>query len=478
MPDDLSQREGEVNDGLRARWVAEGNITNESHGRIKRGGVEARATGTPPTLDTHPFFILSLLFHVTFPPPTTTTTPKYQEWSAAQLDDSFRADGTQVIDGAAAAAAPAAKLPPPAPSQPAAASTSYEARLEHDASAAVAADPRAAADPAVLALSLRRVGHDAFVRRALGNAGKRRPPPVGARGGSRSAGGGEEGAAAAAPVVAPPLRSRAIFETLSHAFVVVRPPAAQEQPESLLVVDAGFRDAVAVAAPPPALERVLDALPRVFVGGAAKLAAAVGLVAAETRQALEAEGRPLPPWRSARALLSKWMPQGAGAVADERPSEGAGGAAGGEPPSSFSPRSSAAAAADAVAAASGLSPPTSPVCATAGCCSPFSSGGRHVGGGGAFSTSPEGPFAATAAAAVPPTALGGGGSKNAATPPIALVAPPLVARLSVSLLSSSLARVSASASSAAASAAKATAAMMAAADEMRPVRRATWAPAA
>ena len=76
MPDDLSQREGEVNDGLRARWVAKGTITNESHGRIKRGGVEARATGTPPTLDTHPFFILSLLFHVTFPPPQPPPPPR------------------------------------------------------------------------------------------------------------------------------------------------------------------------------------------------------------------------------------------------------------------------------------------------------------------------------------------------------------------------------------------------------------------
>ena len=335
----------------------------------------------------------------------------------------------------------------------------------------------AAADPAVLALSLPRAGHDAFVRRALGNAGKRRPPPVGARGGSRSAGGGEEGAATAAPVVAPPLRSRAIFETLSHAFVVVRPPAAQEQPESLLVVDAGFRDAVAVVAPPPALERVLDALPRVFVGGAAKLAAAVGLVAAETRQALEAEGRPLPPWRSARALLSKWMPQGAGAVADERPSEGA---AGGEPPSSFSPRSSAAAAADAVAAASGLSPPTSPSAPLPGAAPRSPPAGATSG---EEAPSRRRPTALSIAAS---QRLGGCGAPDGArrrrlqkrrdasyrarraaagcTPVgFAAVEQP-GARLRVGVERRT-------------SAAKATAAMMAAADEMRPVRRATWAPA-
>lgn len=369
------------------------------------------------------------------------------------------------VDGSAAAASasaatPAAELqllPPAAP---------YEQRLASDAATLVASDALAATSPARLALLLSRAGHDAFVRRAPGNAWKRRSN-------SASNSGGEGAAAAAAPIQ-PPLQSRAIFETLSHAFVVVRPP----QPSSsshLLVVDAGFRDAVAVVAPPPRLAKVLDALPRVFVGGAARLDEAVRRVAAETRLALEAEGRPLPPWRSARALLSKWMPQGAGAVVDERPSEEM--AAGG---SSACSTSSAAAA--RAGAASGLSPPTTPTsaAAAAGCCSPFST--ASDGYRRSLSTSLEGAFAGTSssaavAATVPPTALGGGGG-HAATPPIALVEPPLVARLSVSLLSSSLARVSASASSAAATASAATKASVAAAmDEMRPVRRATWAPA-
>lgn len=386
---------------------------------------------------------------------------KKKEWSAAQLDGMDVDEEMEQVPSTAspsqpAAAADAAALSTSTSSSPSC--SSYEARLDRDARAAVAADPGAAADPRRLALLLSRAGHDAFVRRALGNAGKRRPAVSGG-----SSGGSEEAAVAVAP--AAPLRSRAIFETLAHAFVVVRPP---QEPLSLLVVDAAFRDAVAVVAPPPRLAKVLDALPQVFVGRAAALDSAVRLVAAETRLALEAEGRPIPPWRSARALLSKWMPQGSGAVVDERPSEEEG--------------EEEAQGRGASAAASGLSPPTSPTVASR-CCSPFSPGRGGGAGGSSFSASPDGAFAVVAtsssnnnasAAAVPPTALGG---RNPSTPPIALVAPPLVARLSVSLLSSSLARVSSSASSAAATAAKATAAAKAAADEMRPVRRATWAPA-
>ena len=456
--------------------LGRGNVDkkNNSRGRAPSTGWLRRAASTPSPLDdfffeieAHPYYLFYYLFHVTL-----FFFSKQQEWSAAQADDSaappyFESSGNMEIDGDAAKAssglaAPFAAAPP--------LSTSYEARLEHDAAASVASDARAAADPGRLALLLSKAGQDAFVRRALGNAGKRRP----VSGGSSSGGGsGGEGGG----VAPPPFHTRAIFETLAHAFVVVRPP---REPESLVVVDAGFRDAVTVVSPPPRLAKVLDALPRVFVGCAARLDKAVRLVASETRLALEAEGRPLPPSRSTRALLSKWMPQGAGTVVAERPpSEGERG------PSCGAPSSSGGGGA---AAAMGLSPPTSPACA-AGCCSPFDDAYRRGAPqsqdrrGCSVAASPEGPLACSAAAAaaaaagVPPTALGGGGnnsSENPSTPPIALVAPPLVARLSVSLLSSSLARASASTSSAAATAAKASAAAF---DEMRPVRRASWAPA-
>ena len=407
------------------------------------------------------------LFPLPRHPPPTPTPKKPQEWSASchaveepQLP--FRAamdlDGNQ---------APSASPSAPSPSS---ARTSYELRLERDASAAVASDPLAASDPARLALLLSKAGHDAFVRRALGSAGKRRTQIAasvvgGGSGGGNNNNNNNNNNGVGVGAVAVPLHSRAIFETLAHSFVIVRPPTDSSGPsnDGLLVVDAGFRDAVAVVSPPPALARVLAGLPRVFVGRAAALDEAVRRVAQETRLALEAEGRPLPPWRSAKALLSKWMPQGAGAVVDERPS-------------SFDDDGSSCCCSSSSSADAGaglLSPPTSPASA-AGCCSPFSSSedGR---GGRSVSSSPEGPLAASpsASGAVPPTALGG--KTSSSSPPIALVAPPLVARLSVSLLSSSLARASASASTAAETAARAA---KAAVDEMRPVRRATWAPAA
>jgi hypothetical protein len=50
----------------------------------------------------------------------------------------------------------------------------------------------------------------------------------------------------------------------------------------------------------------LDALPPVFVGTGARLASLVSWLSAWLHAAFAAAAMPLPPWRSARALLAMW----------------------------------------------------------------------------------------------------------------------------------------------------------------------------
>ena len=53
---------------------------------------------------------------------------------------------------------------------------------------------------------------------------------------------------------------------------------------------------------------VLNAVPAVYAGSAARLAAIVRLVCAEMGAAFAERGTVTPPWRSAQSLLSKWLP--------------------------------------------------------------------------------------------------------------------------------------------------------------------------
>jgi len=187
---------------------------------------------------------------------------------------------------------------PPTPLDPSTASTvarlqslaapadSYEADVAADAADALCARGTPAT-PAALAAALAARGHAAAVRTV--------------------AGGG---------------RGAACFDRLAHSFVVVAPRRATARAllgggadaSSSIIVDAGFRDALTVAFPPAALAAVLGAVPAVWVGRGERLTAAVSAVAAATRAALAAERRPVPPWRSATALASKWAADGARSV--------------------------------------------------------------------------------------------------------------------------------------------------------------------
>ncbi|KAG2502180.1 hypothetical protein HYH03_000667 [Edaphochlamys debaryana] len=129
--------------------------------------------------------------------------------------------------------------------------------------------------------------------------------------------------------------ARSCLRTLKHSFLVClgwnRPAAAapgpaapagagsgaaQEQgsgqpvqPCEPLVVELRFREQFLIANPTRDYEHMLMALPVVFVGPLRRMDAVVELVAAEVAAVFKAAARPLPPWRTKGAMLSKWAPE-------------------------------------------------------------------------------------------------------------------------------------------------------------------------
>ncbi|KAL6753470.1 hypothetical protein V8C86DRAFT_3169138 [Haematococcus lacustris] len=75
-----------------------------------------------------------------------------------------------------------------------------------------------------------------------------------------------------------------------------------------LVVEPRLREQFLIASPTPAYEQLLQTLPVSFVGSMARLESLVALMAQQAAAAFRQQQRPVPPWRSAEALLSKWSP--------------------------------------------------------------------------------------------------------------------------------------------------------------------------
>ncbi|KXZ42595.1 hypothetical protein GPECTOR_132g607 [Gonium pectorale] len=75
-----------------------------------------------------------------------------------------------------------------------------------------------------------------------------------------------------------------------------------------LVVEVRFREQFLIANPSRDYEHLLLALPVAFVGPLRRLDAALEVVAAAVARVFRAAGRPLPPWRTKGAMLSKWAP--------------------------------------------------------------------------------------------------------------------------------------------------------------------------
>jgi uncharacterized protein (TIGR01615 family) len=139
------------------------------------------------------------------------------------------------------------------------------------------------------------------------------PPPVTAA--SSLVGGCRSPAAAAAARA----RQAAMGSQLSHAFLLVdlQPRDAhaadqhgrQRDSSSVLIVDPLFRDQLRLGLADAEYARLLDTdMPEVFVGTAGQMGALLSVATTAVAAAYSRASVPVPVWRSARAVASKWLP--------------------------------------------------------------------------------------------------------------------------------------------------------------------------
>ena len=126
------------------------------------------------------------------------------------------------------------------------------------------------------------------------------------------------------------LHAKAIFtgQTAGGSMPINPPPLLFEQnlisclPEALMallhhlrcechvqmpvIVEPNFREHFSIASATPAYRRLLAATPGEFVGSVSRLAALVELLSEGVRGAFAEQGLPLPPWRRAKSVMSKW----------------------------------------------------------------------------------------------------------------------------------------------------------------------------
>jgi uncharacterized protein (TIGR01615 family) len=76
-----------------------------------------------------------------------------------------------------------------------------------------------------------------------------------------------------------------------------------------VLVDPRFREQFEIAHPTPRYARILAEVPAELVAPADRLSKAVELLCAEMAVAFAATGTPVPPWRQAAAMMSKWQPR-------------------------------------------------------------------------------------------------------------------------------------------------------------------------
>jgi hypothetical protein len=96
---------------------------------------------------------------------------------------------------------------------------------------------------------------------------------------------------------------------ITHPLTHLRAPSFRPAGASfseLLIVEPRLREQFETPRPSAVYSAVLAALPRVFVGTEARLAALVTWLAARLRDAFAAASMALPPWRSRVFLLAKW----------------------------------------------------------------------------------------------------------------------------------------------------------------------------
>jgi uncharacterized protein (TIGR01615 family) len=85
--------------------------------------------------------------------------------------------------------------------------------------------------------------------------------------------------------------------------------AASSTAPCTVLVDPRFREQFEIAHPTPRYERILAEVPAELVAPPERLSRAVELLCSEMALAFAATGTPVPPWRQAAAMISKWQPR-------------------------------------------------------------------------------------------------------------------------------------------------------------------------
>jgi uncharacterized protein (TIGR01615 family) len=107
--------------------------------------------------------------------------------------------------------------------------------------------------------------------------------------------------------------SASCLRNLRHSFLAVTLPNSSDSTssgaEKVFIVDPKFLDQFEIAHSTSRYDAILSVLPSAIVLAAGRLADTVGVLCEEMARAFEKTGTPLPPWRQANAMLSKWQPR-------------------------------------------------------------------------------------------------------------------------------------------------------------------------
>lgn len=99
----------------------------------------------------------------------------------------------------------------------------------------------------------------------------------------------------------------------AHSFLTVTSPESRAP----LLVELDLGAHFTLPRTTPSFQRILAALPPIFVGTASQLRSLLTWLAARTRDAMEELDLEVPPWRTADALFHKWQLGGAAAFVGE-----------------------------------------------------------------------------------------------------------------------------------------------------------------
>lgn len=122
------------------------------------------------------------------------------------------------------------------------------------------------------------------------------------------------------------------FKNLRNVFLLVS-VMGDDGSDLDLIVEASFKEHFLIPHPSAAYEDLLSLLPEEFVGTRARLVPLVEALCEEMAASFESRGLALPPWRRAKAVASKWLPErGADACSGAGADAGAPGCCGGASP--------------------------------------------------------------------------------------------------------------------------------------------------